>query len=118
MALLAWIEAQKPTNQDVEPTRASIKVLDKAILMSSQDEEAIYWRAQLYKRIGNHTAAMRDLARIVALNPKNTEAERELRIFEMRVRRGSLKMDAVRSKSPASGTKTPSGLFKNLLKKN
>jgi tetratricopeptide (TPR) repeat protein len=117
LAILAWIEALKPQNQDEEQTRARILMLDRAILGNATNEEALYWRAQLYKRIDKPEAAMRDLARIVALNPKNMEAERELRIFEMRVRRGSLKMNAVRN-SPPGGTKTPSGLFKNLLKKN
>jgi hypothetical protein len=43
----------------------------------------------IHKRLGNPPSAIRDFARAVQLNPKHVAAERELRIFAMRVRKGS-----------------------------
>jgi hypothetical protein len=119
LALLAWIEAQKSSNQGVDPTRACIVKLDRAVKLDPYCEEAFYYRAQLHKRIENHPAAMKDLKRVTTLNPGNVEAERELRIYEMRVRRNSISMQAVRPSSPpgAKAPTSPSGLFDRLLKK-
>ena len=50
----------------------------------------------LHKRIDNHHAAMAAFRRLVEMNPKHMDAVRELRVYEMRLRRNSLSMKAVR----------------------
>jgi tetratricopeptide (TPR) repeat protein len=81
-------------------------MLTRAIDRDEDCENALFWRAQLYKRLENHPAAIRDFKRVVALNGENLDAIRELRIYEMRVRRNSITMPAVgagarRSSSPS-----------------
>jgi thioredoxin-like negative regulator of GroEL len=106
LALLAWIQAMNPNNQSPEAVRKSIVMLTRAIDRDEDCENALFWRAQLYKRLENHPAAIRDFKRVVALNGENLDAIRELRIYEMRVRRNSITMPAVgagarRSSSPS-----------------
>ena len=109
MALAAWIEAQRPTNQTTEATRARILKLDRAVRQDPECEEALYFRAMLYMRIENFLAAQRDLAELVELNPEHRDAPRELRICEERSK------DQPRSRKGAKAA--PAGFFDRLLKK-
>ena len=92
LALLAWLEAQKPGNVGVDATRPRIAMLDRAIRADESFERAYQWRAQLHKRCENHQAALRDFHRVVELNPKNVDAMREIRLYEMRIRKNSITM--------------------------
>ena len=92
-------------------------MLDRAISNDARLRGSVYYRAQLHQRVNQFTAAMKDLARILALNPKNTVVERELRLCEQRARKPSAEIKAVRGDSSSQGLRTSSGLFKNLLKK-
>jgi tetratricopeptide (TPR) repeat protein len=110
LALLAWIEALRPTNHGVDETRKRISMLSRALDLDDHCENALLWRAQLYKRIENHPAAIRDFKRVLQLNEENLDAMRELRVYEMRVRHKSLTMrsaagGARRSSSPGMVTK-------------
>src|SRR5205814_2143077 len=95
IALLAWLEAMKPSNQRAEATRIRIAMLDRALSIDPTHEQALFWRAQLHKRVENHAAAMRDFRHVVAMNDRNLDAVRELRLYEMRVRKNSIQMKAV-----------------------
>lgn len=118
LALLAWVAAKQPVNQGAEATRARIMMLDKALKLDPECEDALWFRAELHRRVENHAAAMKDLQKLTKINPDNVDAMRELRIYEMRVRRNSLSMQAVRSLSPVEGIKTiSSGLLDKLRKK-
>ncbi len=118
LALLAWVAAQQPSNQGIDATRARILMLDKALKIAPNCVEALTYRWQLHRRVDNHSAAMRDLQILTEINSSDVEAQRELRVYEMRVRRNSLSMQAVRSASPLGTAKpTPSGLFDRLRKK-
>jgi tetratricopeptide (TPR) repeat protein len=90
LALVALLEAQRPANQDESATRARILMLDRAISYNSSCEEAYYYRAKLHGRLQNHASALRDLKRVTSLNPKNQDAVRELRVYEMRARNGTI----------------------------
>ena len=95
LALLAWLEALRPSNQSPEATRVRISMLDRAIALDDTREDAFFWRAQLHKRVENHLAAMRDFKRVTLINEKNLDALRELRLYELRVRRNSVSMRPV-----------------------
>jgi hypothetical protein len=41
----------------------------------------------IHKRLGNSANAYRDFARVVALDPKHVDATREVRIYEMRMKK-------------------------------
>lgn len=52
-------------------------------------ERALYLRGCIAKKLGKLAAAFRDFARVVHLNPRHVDATREVRLFEMRARKGS-----------------------------
>lgn len=95
LALFAWTGAIRPENQDVESTLARIALLDRAVEMNVLCQDALYYRAQLHSRLENHRHAVRDLQRVIELNPEHPEAVRALRLYYLRVRRGSVAMRAV-----------------------
>jgi hypothetical protein len=96
LALLAWIEASKPANLSPEETKRRIVMLDRAIRADETMAQAYYWRGLLHKRIESHSAAMSNFKKVVELNPKHMDAVRELRVYEMRIRRNSITMKAVK----------------------
>ncbi len=120
LALLAWAESQLPANQGADATKARIAMLDRALMIDSTSEPALRFRWQLHRRLENHAGAMRDLRRLVALYPDDIGAQRELRIYEMRVRRGSVQIPAVRPEPTGSGVHAkaePSGLLDRFIKR-
>ena len=84
VAMLAWIEALKPANQSMDATARLEAVLTSAIEKSERCERAVFYRAMLRKRMGHAKAAVEDFRRAFELNPRNLDAQREVRIFEMR----------------------------------
>jgi tetratricopeptide (TPR) repeat protein len=116
LALVAWIEAMKPEYQTADATRIRIAMIDRAIEADENFDDAYYWRGQLYKRMGDHSSALRDYKRAIVLNEKNLDAVREARVAEMRTRKGG----GPRTLTPPSGTRapqrspTPTGLFAKL----
>ena len=84
MALLAWIEATRPGNSSEMATHGYIEQLTKAIALNENSERAHFYRAMLYKRLGLSREAMRDFRTVVERNPRNVDAQRELRLFNMR----------------------------------
>jgi hypothetical protein len=96
LALLAWIEATKPQNASPDETKKRILMLDRAIRADDKLEQAYYWRALLHKRIDSHNAALWNFRKVIEMNPKHMDAVREIRVYEMRIRRNSLTMKAVK----------------------
>jgi hypothetical protein len=126
--MLAWLEAMKPENQGPKPTNERIVMLDAAIATNPRLERAYFYRGMLYKRLGNQHAAARDFREAAELNPRNLDALREVRLFEMRRSRGSIPppapAEARRSNRPGAPTQRPSApagksdsLFGKLFKK-
>lgn len=100
IALGAWAAAF--AGEGAEDTlRAALPALDRAVSNDRDCERAFYYRGVVHKRLGSNASAFRDFARVVALNPKHVDAQREVRIFEMRARKGSgeHKLDALISKA-------------------
>jgi DnaJ domain/Tetratricopeptide repeat len=83
-AMLAWLAALKPENHVPEKTIESIQMLERAIAMSDRCEKAYFWRGMLYKRLGRGDLAVRDFRRVIDLNPRNIDAAREVRLYNMR----------------------------------
>jgi DnaJ-domain-containing protein 1 len=84
LALLAWIEATRPGHSSDQETVGQIEKLTHAIELNEKCERAYFYRAMLYKRLNNSSAAMRDFRVVVELNPRSVDAQRELRLFNMR----------------------------------
>ena len=67
----------------------SLVKLDRAVNIDRTSSHAVYHRGLVQKRLANLPAAFRDFARALQLDPTHLEAEREVRIFAMRARKGS-----------------------------
>jgi hypothetical protein len=87
-ALVAWCSTSG-AEASPEELRVAMPLLDRAVNLDRQCERASYYRGVFHQRLANPTAAFRDFARVVALDPKHVDAQRELRILEMRARKGS-----------------------------
>jgi curved DNA-binding protein CbpA len=87
-ALLAWIAVSAGEGPE-DALSVVLPRLDAAIKLDAYCERAHYYRGVLHKRLGNGAAAFRDFTRTLQMNPKHVDAQREVRIMEMRARKGS-----------------------------
>ena len=89
--VLAWIQAMKRGDPPVVPEgRTSsfyddiIAIFDDILKTDAMFERCLYYRGVLLKRSGREDKAIRDFRMVVQLNPKNIDAVREVRLFQMR----------------------------------
>lgn len=115
IALLAWLDAQKPGQSGRDATLRHVASLDRAIQMNEGCERAYFYRGMLYKRLDEPAKAVRDFKKSAELNPRNLDAVREIRIFNMRAGGGKPGPDS-RRPGPAAGEPL-GGLFGRLFKK-
>jgi tetratricopeptide (TPR) repeat protein len=113
-ALLAWLLSMKPERQNPAATEALIEDLTRAIGMNKMCERAHFYRGMLFKRLRRDEKAVKDFRRSFELNPRNIDAQREVRIFEMR--RGSVPAPGAPKKAEKKGEEK-NGLFGRLFKK-
>ena len=111
IALLAWIESLK--DPSAEATQDRIADLDRAIKINERCERAYYYRAMLYKRHNRDGPAFKDFKKVSELNPKNIDAQRELRLYEMRGA-GARPQSQAPSQTPVA---QKPGLFQKFFKK-
>jgi tetratricopeptide (TPR) repeat protein len=116
-ALLAWLIALKPENQSPDKTLEAIRSLDAAIQANDKGEAAYVWRGMLYKRLGKDDVAQRDFQRAANLNPRNIEAAREVRLFQMRSSRASIPPVRPGDAGDAKDEGSKAGLLGRLFKK-
>jgi tetratricopeptide (TPR) repeat protein len=91
VALAVWASLRGGNDASDEELRAALPRLEHAVKMDRTSDIAVYYRGLLHKRLNNIQSAFRDFARAVQLNPDNLDAEREVRLFAMRVRKGSVR---------------------------
>ncbi len=82
LALLAWINANKPNSAECLPK--ILIQLNTAVNMSPENEKARFYRGQVLSRLGRNLEAVNDYKFVVSKNPRNIDALREIRIWEMR----------------------------------
>jgi hypothetical protein len=99
LAMLTWLDAQKPEWTTREKTLEKIAVLDGCIRQNANSERAYFWRGMLYKRIGESSKALKDFKKAGDLNPRNLDAIREVRLHNIR---------GAQSKPPPGGSTRPS----------
>jgi curved DNA-binding protein CbpA len=87
-ALLAWIQAHRleATPAHRHDYSRQIHMLDEVIEKDPEYERARFYRGTLLKRSGKLDAAHADFRAVVKLNPRNIDAAREVRLFQMRKR--------------------------------
>ena len=118
VALVAWLTSLSPTAQTPEATQGCIDELERALKMNERCERAYFYRAMLYKKLHKQGLAFKDFKKVADLNPKNIDAQRELRLYEMR---GGppRRVTPYPSQPPAKGgsPSKPPGLFQKFFKK-
>jgi len=102
-ALLAWCAVGAGTNADPQVLQRGIASLDKLLTGDPDCVRALFYRAQLSKRLGHADAALRDFRKIVRLDPRHVDAQREVRLADLRRRPMSGETEA------ATPRKSPSG---------
>jgi tetratricopeptide (TPR) repeat protein len=125
LAMVTWLDAQKPEWVGREKTLEKIAVLDRCIKLNANSERAYFWRGMLYKRIDDTSKAMKDFKRAAELNPRNLDAMREVRLHNIRGgSRGQSKPPPGNSSSSGgrpsqkpAAPETLGGLFGKLFKK-
>jgi hypothetical protein len=113
-AMHAWLLSLKPEYQAPDKVIECIGELDKAIAMSDRCERAFFWRGMLHKRLGKHQMAQRDFKRTVEINPRNIDAAREVRLYQMR---GGAPADEPPAGAPKPQDAGKAGLLGRLFKK-
>lgn len=118
LALLTWLEAQRPEWLGREKTLEKIAVLDRCVKMNPHCHRALFWRGMLYKRIDEPRKAVADFRRVSDLDPRNLDAQREVRLYNMR---GGTKPPPALAPQSTRPSKPPQpeklGLFGKLFKK-
>lgn len=84
LAMCTWIEAQRPEWIGREKTLEKIAVLDRCIKANPASAKIYFWRAMLYKRIEEAKKAVADFRKVSDLDPRNLDAVREVRLYNMR----------------------------------
>jgi tetratricopeptide (TPR) repeat protein len=107
VAMMAWLQSLKPVKQDSASTQEQVVELTRAISISQACERAFFYRAMLLKRLGDEARAIKDFKRAVELNPRNVDAQREVRLYNMR---GG-------GPTKPGGKKEEGGIFGKLFKK-
>ncbi|MRG95122.1 J domain-containing protein [Polyangium spumosum] len=115
-ALFAWVVASRrplPTPPEEGKTIPyyddCITQLDGVLKAEPDYEKALVYRARLLKLAGRLQASYRDYKRSAQINPKNIEAAREVRLYEMR--------HPPEDDGPGGGAGGGRGLFGNLFNK-
>lgn len=82
-ALYAWLESKQRKPDGVDDL---LSLLDEAARDEPENVRIRWYRGQLLKRMGREMHAIRDFRHIVSLAPGHLEAQREIRVYEMRRR--------------------------------
>lgn len=121
MALYTWLEAQLPQWHSKEKTQEKIAILDKCLQKNPNCERAYFYRAMLHKRNEDNRKAIQDFKKVAEMNPRNLDAAREVRLYNMRG--GSKAPPPPGTTAPGTSRKPPpqpetlGGLFGKLFKK-
>jgi len=115
--LLAWIRACR--HGPVADLSEILQVLTEALEKNPVNEKIRFRRAQLLMRMGQSAEAAREFQLIVALNPQHIDAQRELRLREIRGRTERSRSGEFRRPmgNRASEIPPPPGLFGRIFRK-
>lgn len=92
--LLAWIMAQSPDRAARGKYDDLLEIVSGAVAAEPANERARFVRAQILSRMGRADDAAKDFRWVAERNPRNLDAVREVRLYEMR-----------RSAAPKPGSK-------------
>ena len=69
------------------PFAEMLRSIDRALELDPNYEDALYYRGQVLRRMGRADEAIKEFRRVLAINPGNVAAQREVRVH--RIRRNS-----------------------------
>lgn len=132
LALAAWIMASKP---DSDARLAEVlRMLDDAIERNPRSDKNRFYRVQVLRRLGRIDEAVADCRIIVENNPYHVDAQREIRLYDMRraaapaqsvhrpaappgARKGPGESPSRHTQQTSAEHPTPAGLFGRLFKR-
>src|SRR5262249_46587179 len=92
LTLLVWVQAQRkgdpPEGAAAGYFEELIRTLDRILAREPRYERALFYRGMLLKRSGRPEFAIKDFRLAAEINPKNLDAQREVRVYEMRKQKG------------------------------
>ncbi len=104
-AVVAWCACGAGLSSSSESLERALSALDKIITGDPECVRALFYRAQIAARLGRSDAALRDHRKVVRLEPRHVDAQREIRLHDMRKRpnAGGLRTVQVRAdRTPAN----------------
>jgi hypothetical protein len=107
-----WVALQITKRPTDAPVDDLLKLCDRAIEATERCERAYFCRGALKKRVGKVDSAMSDFRAAYELNPKNLDAAREVRLYEMRRSKHPERKSTPaprRSTTPPPGKSNPPG---------
>jgi curved DNA-binding protein CbpA len=117
VALYASVAAQRRGNGRMDDL---IDLLDGAIRRDPKAERARFARGQIYKRMNRNDLAIKDFRWVAEQNPRNLEATREVRLYNMRQGGPASQRPSTgpkSSKSSKSSKEGSSGFFGKFFKR-
>ncbi len=99
LALAAWIVACRTEGAERLPD--VLRMLNQAVEQNPKSEKNRFYRVQVLRRLGKLDEAIVDCRYIVEQNPYHTDAQREIRLYEMR--RAAVVPPTTAAKPPAGG---------------
>lgn len=114
IALAGWIAAQRVPAGEFGGLDQVVLRLSEAIALNDRCEKAYFYRGLVQKRLGQMSRAYLDFKRAAELNPRNLDALREVRLYDMRARKSLPPRDGPRSGPP----KPKLSFFGRLFKKD
>ncbi len=85
--LLVWVQATPTASPD--QLGKLVAELDRLVRLDEKCERAYFFRAQLRKRLGREREAHADFVRAAELDKNNIDAQREVRLYNMRQQKAS-----------------------------
>ena len=91
-AMLAWIQAHVVGAPPDDHSRKAhykrqIALLNEVIASDKNFAKALYYRGELLKRSGDEDRAYKDFRKVMSLDPRNIDAAREVRLYEVRAKK-------------------------------
>lgn len=113
-AMLARVLFEQYEGADA-PLAQMLDEVNQAVLLAPKHDRAHYVRGLVLRRMGKEADAIRDFEKAAEMNPKNVEAQREVRLLRMRKKSGAAEGE---KKDDGPKKKGDLGeLFGNLFKK-
>ncbi|MDB4941142.1 MAG: Antifreeze glycopeptide polyprotein precursor [Labilithrix sp.] len=106
-AIIAWCTA-RAGNGPVEVLERGLVALDRLLLGDPECVRGLFYRAQLALRLGMQDVALRDLRKVVRLEPGHQDAVRDLRLHEIAGRPSLVPGSAMRASSAPSAPRVSS----------